>query len=159
MVAFCSPYVPLPGDWRNVLCWNKGAHVGGGGDRDTCWKRDWEMICVSRHAGALAGGRDSAVLNFTSLFAKPSGHFAEKPVALMEYLVAKVQAKRVLDPFMGSGTTGVACVRLGRRFVGIELEPKYFDIAVKRIERAFEDQALFADLPKPEQMTFEGAEA
>ena len=40
----------------------------------------------------------------------------------------------VLDPFMGSGTTGVACIRTGRKFIGIEKEPKYFDIAVKRIK-------------------------
>jgi site-specific DNA-methyltransferase (adenine-specific) len=44
----------------------------------------------------------------------------------------------VLDPFMGSGTTGVACVRLGRRFIGVEIDPAYFAIAVKRVERELE---------------------
>ena len=58
----------------------------------------------------------------------------------------------ILDPFMGSGTTGVACVRLGRRFIGIELERKYFDIAVGRIQRAFDDQSLFThEQPKHTQ--------
>lgn len=49
----------------------------------------------------------------------------------------------VLDPFMGSGTTGVACARLGRRFIGIEIEPKYFDIACRRIEQAQRQADLF----------------
>ena len=44
----------------------------------------------------------------------------------------------ILDPFMGSGTTGVACVKLGRKFIGIEIEPKYFDIACRRIDEAFD---------------------
>ena len=59
----------------------------------------------------------------------------------------------VLDPFMGSGTTGVACVKLGRRFIGIEIEPKYFDIACKRIAAAYAQPDLFvaAPAPKPEQ--------
>jgi DNA modification methylase len=50
----------------------------------------------------------------------------------------------VLDPFMGSGTTGVACMNLGRKFIGIEIEPKYFDIACERIEQAQRQQRLFA---------------
>jgi site-specific DNA-methyltransferase (adenine-specific) len=49
----------------------------------------------------------------------------------------------VCDPFMGSGTTGVACARLGRRFIGIEIEPKYFDIACRRIEEAQRQADLF----------------
>jgi DNA modification methylase len=53
----------------------------------------------------------------------------------------------VLDPFMGSGTTGVACVRTGRKFIGIEKEPKYFDIAVKRIEAELSRMPLFEDAP------------
>ena len=58
----------------------------------------------------------------------------------------------ILDPFMGSGTTGVACMNLGRRFVGIEIEPKYFEIACERIENAQRQTKLF-DEPKakPEQ--------
>lgn len=48
----------------------------------------------------------------------------------------------VLDPFMGSGTTGVACMNLGRKFIGIELEEKYFDIACERIENAQRQQRL-----------------
>ena len=49
-----------------------------------------------------------------------------------------------LDPFMGSGTTGVACANLGRKFIGIEIEPKYFDIACERIDNAYRQQRMFA---------------
>lgn len=54
----------------------------------------------------------------------------------------------VLDPFMGSGTTGVACVNLGRKFIGIEIDPKYFEIACRRIEEAYRQPRLFAE-PAP----------
>ena len=53
----------------------------------------------------------------------------------------------VLDPFMGSGTTGVACAKLGRKFIGIEIEPKYFDIACKRIEKAYAQPDMFIERP------------
>jgi site-specific DNA-methyltransferase (adenine-specific) len=66
----------------------------------------------------------------------PNGHPCPKPEPWMEWAVKKAtrDAETVLDPFMGSGTTGVACVRLGRSFIGIELERKYFDIAKQRIQ-------------------------
>jgi site-specific DNA-methyltransferase (adenine-specific)/modification methylase len=57
----------------------------------------------------------------------------------------KVEA--ILDPFMGSGTTGVAAVQLGRKFIGVEREPKYFDIACRRIEAAYAQGKLFAPEP------------
>jgi len=60
----------------------------------------------------------------------------------------------ILDPFMGSGTTGVAAIQLGRTFTGIEREPKYFDIACKRIEQAYAQGQLFEPIqPKQEQLT------
>ena len=62
-------------------------------------------------------------------------HPAEKPVPLLCDLL-RVCGKTILDPFMGSGSTGIACVKLGRKFIGIEIEPKYFDIACERIEKA-----------------------
>mgnify|MGYP000243353355 CR=1 FL=1 len=55
----------------------------------------------------------------------------------------------ILDPFVGSGTTGVACVKLGRRFIGIERESKYFDIACRRIEEAYKQPDLFVPRPEP----------
>jgi DNA modification methylase len=70
---------------------------------------------------------------------KRAVHPTQKPVSLMRWCLdmAKVsEGATVLDPFMGSGTTGVACVKMGRRFIGIEIDPTYFDIACKRIEAA-----------------------
>lgn len=59
----------------------------------------------------------------------------------------------ILDPFAGSGTTGVACAKLGRRFIGIEIEPRYFDIACRRIAEAYRQPRLFAEPePKAEQL-------
>lgn len=73
-------------------------------------------------------------------------HPAEKPVPLLETLVELVTgvADTVLDPFMGSGSTGVACLNLGRKFVGIEISEEYFDIACQRIENAQRQERLFA---------------
>jgi site-specific DNA-methyltransferase (adenine-specific)/modification methylase len=55
----------------------------------------------------------------------------------------------ILDPFMGSGTTGVACAQLGRKFIGIEIEPKYYEIALRRIEDAYRQKPLFEPEPTP----------
>jgi site-specific DNA-methyltransferase (adenine-specific) len=72
-------------------------------------------------------------------------HPTQKPVGLMEWCIAFLpDAETVLDPFMGSGTTGVACAKLGRKFIGIEIEPKYFDLACQRIGAAYAQQQLFA---------------
>lgn len=80
-------------------------------------------------------------------------HSCEKPQRLLEMCLELVGGEDVLDPFMGSGTTGVACAKLGRRFIGIELEPKYFDIACKRIEDAYRQPDMFVAPPsdKPTQ--------
>ena len=139
---FFSPYAPLQG-FRSVLVWNKGQHVGIGGDRETCWKRDFELIGVEGN-GPLIGPRDSAVIYEPALLPPPSGHFAEKPVRLLSKLIIKLDAHAVADPFMGSGTTGVACANLGRKFIGIEIDPGYFKIACERIAAAYSQQRLFA---------------
>lgn len=70
-------------------------------------------------------------------------HPHEKPLALMRKLCRVVPKNRILDPFMGSGTTGVACVQLGKRFIGIEIDQKYFDIACKRIGKALAEPGFF----------------
>lgn len=74
-------------------------------------------------------------------------HETQKPVALMAHYIGNSTApgQIVLDPFMGSGTTGVAAVQMARRFVGIEREPKYFDIACKRVDDAQRQGDMFAE--------------
>lgn len=72
-------------------------------------------------------------------------HPTQKPVALIEWCLSFIpDAQTVLDPFMGSGTTGVACANHGRKFIGIEREPAYFDVACKRIDAAYAQGRLFA---------------
>lgn len=71
-------------------------------------------------------------------------HPTQKPVRIMEWCLQHCPGDVVLDPYMGSGTTGVACANLGRGFIGIEAERKYFDIACERIELAQSQQRLFA---------------
>ncbi len=73
------------------------------------------------------------------------GHPCPKPTKWGCESIRRVPGKSVLDPFMGSGTTGVACVRGDRTFIGIEKEPKYFDIAVNRIERELFRHPLFEE--------------
>ena len=74
-------------------------------------------------------------------------HPTQKPVTLFEYLVRTYtnEGNVILDPFMGSGTTGVAAAKMNRKFIGIEREPKYFDIACKRIEDAQRQGNLFTE--------------
>lgn len=81
-------------------------------------------------------------------------HPTQKPVTLMERLIKPYTDAEslVLDPFMGSGTTGVACAKIGRKFIGIEMEPKYFWVACKRIEDAYKQPDMFvAPLAKATQ--------
>lgn len=75
-----------------------------------------------------------------------SYHPTQKPVALLQWVLDLrwTPTGTILDPFMGSGTTGVACMNLGRKFIGIEIERKYFDIACERIEQAQKQGRLFA---------------
>lgn len=83
----------------------------------------------------------------------PRVHPTQKAIAVMEWCLTFVPtSKTILDPFMGSGTTGVACVNLGRSFIGIELDPGYFDIAVKRITDAHRQADLFIEKPEPVKM-------
>lgn len=72
-----------------------------------------------------------------------TSHPCQIPVTSVERIIKLVKADYVLDPFMGSGTTGVACMNLGRKFIGIEIEPKYFDIACERIENAQRQARMF----------------
>jgi DNA modification methylase len=80
-------------------------------------------------------------------------HPTQKPIALMQWCLGFLpDAETILDPFMGSGTTGVACVREGRKFIGIELDPDYFDIACERIRKEMAQPRLdLAPPPQPKQ--------
>jgi site-specific DNA-methyltransferase (adenine-specific) len=105
----------------------------------------WEAVLLMHRSGKKRwnGGGNPAVW----VFNKENGeHPTTKPQGLIrKWLTQFTDANEtVCDPFMGSGTTGVACANLGRKFIGIEIEPKYFDIACERIDNAYRQSRMFA---------------
>lgn len=117
------------------------------------------MLMVShRQGGRIRWGEGvGAVPNIISMMPdRERCHPNEKPLRLMEQIVAthSQPGDVVLDPFMGSGTTGVAAIKLGRRFIGIELDPAHFETACRRFEEAYKQPRLFAEpAPKIEQLS------
>lgn len=86
-----------------------------------------------------------------------NGHPTQKPIALMKWCIDQANSPEIiLDPFIGSGTTGVAAIQMGRKFIGIEREQKYFDIACKRIEQATKQDDMFVAKPNYEQIDLYG---
>jgi site-specific DNA-methyltransferase (adenine-specific) len=136
-VLWGGQYFGLPAS-RCWLLWDKSNAVPTMADFEVAWTN------LDRPSKRYAGmvGR---VLN---------GHPTEKPLVLMLWTINQAgRPQTILDPFMGSGTTGVACAQLGRKFIGIEIEPKYFDIACRRIDDAYRQGKLFVDsAPAPVQM-------
>jgi len=133
-----------PMDCRAVLIWDKGHHVGMG-DLTLPWKPNIEEIYIIGHG--FSGHRDGSVLRFNAPVSWNSVQFGrchphEKPVALMSALISKVDGRCILDPFMGSGTTGIACLRTGRRFIGIEIDEHYFEIARQRLQNEIDQGRL-----------------
>lgn len=92
-----------------------------------------------------------------SVLGYEKSHPTQKPVALMEWCLGFLpDAETILDPFMGSGTTLVACAKLGRKGIGIEVDEDYFNIACKRVEDAYRQPDLFVAPPsEPEQEAFD----
>ncbi|TPM55327.1 site-specific DNA-methyltransferase [Mesorhizobium sp. B2-2-4] len=107
------------------------------------------------HAPDSNGRRRSELTG--SPFGTETGHPTQKPIALMVWCVERTKSGTVLDPYMGSGTTGVACVKLGRKFIGIEIDETYFDIACERIRKAYAQPDMFVEprAPDPKQEALE----
>lgn len=128
---------------KTPIYWNKGNHTSGDLEGDFGAQVE---IFIFAHKGrhALRGKR---LANLWHIPRDPAGeHPTPKPVALMERMIAcsTDNGECVLDPFMGSGSTGVAAINMGRRFIGIEIEPRYFAIALSRMEAANAQGRLFA---------------
>jgi DNA modification methylase len=126
---------------KTPVFWDKGNHTSGDLDGDFGAQVE---IFIFAHKGRhkLRGKR---LNNLWHVPRDPaSDHPTPKPVRLMEKMIAASTdlGAAVADPFMGSGSTGVAAVRMGRRFVGVEIEQKYFDIACRRIEQAQQQQDM-----------------
>ena len=121
-------YFPLP-PARCVLVWDK--------------EQPWLNFSQAEIAWTNIN-RPAALYKISSGRTPDKTHPTQKPVGLMKWCLGFVpDAQTILDPFMGSGTTGVAAVQMGRDFIGIEREPKYFDIACRRIEDAQRQQDMF----------------
>jgi hypothetical protein len=135
-IIFGSWKVPHPPATKAVLTWDKGEHVGMG-DLNMPWKPNTEEIYIL--GSGFVGARTGSVLRHLAIagtVAVKNGrvHPTQKPEDLMMELLAKCPAERVvLDPFAGSGTTGVAAIRLGRKFIGIVLDPSHFADACDRL--------------------------
>lgn len=138
--------------WRGIVVWDKteAARPQKGWFRNQC-----EYVIWGSNGQMTEGGKCHPGVFRQSVLAEGKDHIAGKPLAVMDGLLRIVPENGiVLDPFMGSGTTGVACAKLGRRFIGIEIEPRYFDIACRRIEEAYAQPDLFVERstePEPQQ--------
>jgi len=122
-------YYDMPAS-RGWLVWRKINSVNSMASVELCWTN---IDMNAKHFDHACGG-----------FAR--SHPTQKPLPLIAWCLERSgKTKTVLDPFMGSGTTGVACAQSGRSFTGIERERKYFDIAVERISRAYAQGKLFDD--------------
>jgi site-specific DNA-methyltransferase (adenine-specific)/modification methylase len=102
--------------------------------------------------GELAWTNQDRVLREVSCCNKYKGkvHPTQKPISVMKFCIdyLPTNVSTILDPFLGSGSTGVAAVQMGRKFIGIEKDPEYFDIACKRIEDAQRQGDMFVEPPK-----------
>lgn len=157
-IVFGSFYAPYPVRLKQVLVWHKPPDSGLVGSV-TGFRRDVEPIFLIgdwpqrtvRRSGVLRTLRGQAGIT------TQTGHPHTKPVELISDLISSLPppATQILDPFMGSGTTGVAAVSLGRKFIGIEIEGKYFDIACRRITKELAQLRMFNEPPPdpPKQQT------
>ncbi len=129
---YFADYLPATGRW---LWWDKCQTMPSYGDGELAWT-NFKQTTPKKFVYAN-----------NKLFADrvERHHPTQKPIQLIEWCIslAPQKTQTIVDPFMGSGTTGVACVRMGKKFTGIEREKKYFDIACRRIEQAYAQGKLF----------------
>ena len=151
-IFFGANYFPQHLQPGSLLVWAKRRPEAYGtflSDGEIAWCSKGRGIYMMEHT--FAGS--SAAMEWSEDAYATSAHPFQKPIAIMEWCLGFLpDADTILDPFMGSGTTGVAAVKLGRRFIGIEIEPRYFDIACRRIEEATKQPDMFIETaPEPKQ--------
>jgi site-specific DNA-methyltransferase (adenine-specific) len=126
--------------FHNLLVWDK---VGATANRWYMKNCEFVLYLWKGRAKKIADAGSKQLIRCPQVDESP--HPTEKPVSLMAHYIGNSSLRNqiILDPFMGSGTTGVAAVQMGRKFIGAELDAKYFDIACKRIEIAQKQGDLF----------------
>lgn len=134
------------GKWDTTLAWIKPdarpRFNGQGAARGfECALTAW---CGPGHRSWNAGGKRGVYTHLVNPSGREGTHPTEKPLALMHDLVSDFTqpGQIILDPFMGSGTTGIACLDLGRRFIGVERDEAFFDLACRRIEKQLSSENL-----------------
>lgn len=125
-----------------TLCWFNRAGNGSGPWGFSCWQ---PILCYGSDPYLATGkGRRGDYIEHSEI-SEINGHPCPKPERFMQKWIDRVafNAEIIADPFMGSGTTGVACMNLGRKFIGVEIEERYFNIACERIENAQRQKRMF----------------
>ena len=139
---YFTDYLPPSMQW---LIWDKAQRGFSLADFEMAWSSQHKAARIFQYGRGNEKGfapKSKEKQEFLS------AHPTQKPVEVMAWCLGFLpDARTILDPFMGSGTTGVACVQLGRKFIGIELEPRYFDIACRRISDELKRPRL--DLGEP----------
>ncbi|MES2782935.1 MAG: site-specific DNA-methyltransferase [Pseudomonadota bacterium] len=136
---------------KNMFLYDKPNHVGSFYYPSGAGCNSWGFSCwqpIFYYGKDPFGGKGSRPDSKESCEpSEKNGHPCPKPIGQTKWLVnrASLPNETVFDPFMGSGTTGVACVTMDRNFVGCEVEPAYFDIACRRIEQAQRQGDLFIE--------------
>ncbi len=123
---------------RCWLVWDKHTGANSFADCELAWTNLNKVVKKFDRSWVGANAKDTPM----------RVHPTQKPIELMRWCIEMVEGDTILDPFMGSGTTGVAAVQMGRKFIGIEREPKYFEIACRRIEEAYLQGDMFIEQPK-----------
>lgn len=133
--------------WRNLVTWWKpGIRMQRGRFSSSA-----EYVVYASSGVPVEGERSPQnVISFAPVGGEDKDHIAEKPLELMETLIGVTRPRAlILDPFMGSGTTGVAAVKMGRRFIGIEIDERSFSIACRRISDTLKAPDMFVEQPAP----------
>lgn len=129
-------------------CWRNSSNSVGG---SSCLHIGWEPVLAYGFPLRPLG---NDVLDYPIVGSKPpKGHPWPKPIKLIKKLVSHWSnaGDTVLDPYMGSGTTGMACAQMGRKFIGIEIEPKYFELSCRQIEAAYAQPDILITPPAKQE--------
>ena len=137
---------------KNLIVWDK-KHFGMGSN----YRNQHELIIYAEKGGASFPTHSTGnVISCSRIDGE--NHPTEKPVDLIRQLIeaSTIKGEIVFDPFMGSGTTAIACMKTGREFVGVEINESFFEIACKRIREAYAQPDFFIEQSKQPEATQEG---